>query len=73
MQGSFTVGGYRVRTESQRRFVAWIVSRNGVYYPEIFKRSDSLTTLRTHIQRRGWQQSSYIVVIDTTTGEEVRA
>lgn len=76
---SFTVAGQRVRTSSQRRFVAWRVSRSfdGVRYTDavasvrIEKRSDSLQTLRTLLQRQGFHASRYFVVIDTTTGEEV--
>ena len=79
MQGTFTVAGQRVRTSSTRRFVAWRVTRkfDGVRYTDevasrtIFGRSDSLATLRTRIRRYGFSASSYYVVIDTATGEQV--
>jgi hypothetical protein len=76
--GTFIVAGQRVRTSSQRRFVAFRVSRtfNGVSYggPEvitIFKRSDNLRTLRTAIQRYGFHAGCRYVVIDTSNGDEV--
>jgi hypothetical protein len=77
--GTFTVAGERVRTASQSRFVAWIVVRkfDGVRYTDeiasraIFGRSDTLGTLRTRIQRRGFHSSTFYVVIDTATGEQV--
>jgi hypothetical protein len=80
--GTFTVAGRRVRTSSTRRFVAfrvncaestdWGTTRGAVTGIEIFKRSDSVATIRTHVQRMGVHSSRYFVVIDTATGEEVR-
>lgn len=77
MQGTFTVAGHRVRSSSQRRFVAFRVVRHfdGVRYDgakavEIFARSDSRTSLRNRILRQGFHSSRYFVVIDTETGEE---
>ena len=75
--GVFTVAGTRVRTSSTRRYVAWIVRRPVNTFElgtpsDIFGRSDSLGALRTRINRRGIRPGSYIVVIDTATGEEVR-
>jgi hypothetical protein len=80
MKGTFTVAGQRVRTSSQRRYVAFRVNRrfDGVQYEPhtvasitIFKRSDSLPTLRQAIQRYGFSASCRYVVIDTETGAEV--
>ena len=70
MQGTFTVAGQRVRTSSQRRYVSWYVRRDGLYPPSIFRRSDSLDTLRTAIRRQGFGSGGYFVIIDTRTGEE---
>jgi hypothetical protein len=79
MQGTFTVAGKRVRTSSMRRFVAFQVVRefDGVRYTDairainVWKRSDSLATIRTAVQRQGFHSSTRYVVIDTSTGEEV--
>jgi hypothetical protein len=77
--GTFTVAGERVRTSSTRRFVAWKVRRkfDGVRYTDeiasrdIFARSDSVSTVRTRIQRYGFHSSEFFVVIDTATGDTV--
>jgi hypothetical protein len=71
MQGTFTVNGHRVRTTSQRRFVAWIVNRESGEPVEIFKRSDDRSTIKAHVQRRGIWPKSFVVIIDTTTGEPI--
>lgn len=76
--GTFTVAGARVRTASNRRYVAWLVSRvfDGVRYTEeiarrdIFGRSDNLGALEVRIRRQGFHSSRYFVVIDTATGEQ---
>lgn len=76
--GTFTVAGRRVRSASTRRYVAFRCDRtfDGIRYGDpvrvsIFKRSDSVATIRTQVQRQGFHSSRYFVVIDTTTGNEV--
>lgn len=79
MTKTLTVRGQRVRSASQRRFVAVRLVRrfDGVQYSGDFvaasieKRSDSIATLKTWIGRQGFHSSRMFVVIDTTTGEEV--
>lgn len=74
MQGTFTVAGQKVRTSSTRRFVAWRVWKNEdgtVASREIFKRSDRIATIRTHVQRQGFRTGRHFVIIDTSTGEDV--
>ena len=73
--GTFTVAGARVRTSSNRRFVAWIVRKDEYGNPvsrEIFGRSDSFGAISARISRRGWSRGQFYVVIDTSTGEEVK-
>lgn len=79
---TFTVAGQRVRSSSQRRYVAFRVERNfnggtmsyeGVKRVEIFKRSDSVRALDVLIGRQGFHSSRYFVIVDQTTGEEVHA
>jgi len=80
MTKTFTIRGQKLRTSSNRRYVAYRFNRrfDGVRYVadaiqsvEIFKRSDSVGTLRTHIQRQGFHSSRFFVIVDTVTGEEV--
>lgn len=73
--GTFTVAGHRVRTSSQRRFVAFYCRRSetpgewAAASVEIFKRSDSIETLRTQVRRQGVHSSRFFVIVDTVTGE----
>jgi hypothetical protein len=73
--GTFTVAGQRVRSASQRRFVAFIVHRtlDGILAEEvrIWKRSDDVAKLRRMTQNLGFGPSYRFVIVDTTTGEEV--
>jgi hypothetical protein len=77
--GTFTVRGHRIRSQSNRRFIVvqiyQAVSPSPPYgkveKAQIYKRSDSIQTCRAHIQRYGFWAGSYMVIVDTTTGEEV--
>ena len=79
--GTFTVRGHRVRSQSTRRFIVvqmyQAVSPHSPYEKvekaHIYKRSDSVATCRAHIQRYGFRAGSYMVIVDTSTGEEVSA
>jgi len=66
---TFTVAGHKVKTYTQRRYVAWEIHEG--YKPEIFKRSDSVETLRREIRRRGWYRGRRFIVMDTMTGDEI--
>ena len=73
------VRGLRVVTRTPRRYIAVIVRpedqvMNGARYvafAEVIKRTDSLKTARTALDRHGFAAGVHRVVIDTTTGEEV--
>lgn len=78
MNSTFTVRGHRVRSRSNRRFILVQVypavtpigeeKRTGV---DIFKRSDSVATLKREIQRQGFWAGRTWHIIDTLTGEEL--
>jgi hypothetical protein len=71
MQRTFRIDGRTFRTSSACRFVAWIVQRDSDRV-DIFKRSNSIESIRTQVRRRGIYPGSYMVVIDTVTGEQIR-
>lgn len=61
----------RVRTQSQRRFVAIACSATDSR-AHIIKRSDSIDTMRRTCWNYGWQAGGWHVrVFDTATGERV--
>ena len=71
--GTFTVAGHRVRTSSNRRYVCWTVDRESGKVTGIMGRSDSIEAIRTKIRRSPYGGRWYVVLIDTSTGEEVRS
>jgi hypothetical protein len=61
MQGTFTIEGYKVRCQSQRRFILVQVYGGRA---NIEKRSDSLGTLQAYRANHGG------TIVDTATGEQ---
>lgn len=79
---SFTIRGMKIRSRTPRRFLVVAVrpepvtTEGGTYlaFATIEKRTDSITTARTFVRwmcNRGRGIGVAVVVIDTTTGEEV--
>ena len=76
---TFTVRGFKLRTRSNRRYVAVAVrpapvtTESGTYvaFADVRKRSDNLDTLRRFQRSYGWETGAYVVIIDTVSGEEI--
>lgn len=64
---TLTTPAGKVRSQSQCRFV--LVRWRDGQPPRIFKRSDSLDTLRTARRRQGFESTVHFIIFDTTTGE----
>ena len=67
---TFTIRGRRVRTQSRRRFIVVVVNGDATH---VVKRTDSRATAvaaQTR-ERSRWHYTTPIVVLDTTTGEEI--
>ena len=73
MKGTFTVAGQRVRTDSMRRYVLFLVYRrcDGTEGIVIHKRTDSLRNARSFVRSYGFASTRRLVIVDTTTGETV--
>jgi hypothetical protein len=73
MTKTFTIRGHKIRTASMRRYIVVMVYKtyDGGERAEIYKRSDSVATCRTHINRYGFKAGTTMHVVDTTTGEEI--
>lgn len=71
---TLTVRGYKLRNASMRRYLVVAVSHRDGNETGVatVKRSDNLSTARTWQKRYGVWSSSFAVIIDTVTGEEVR-
>lgn len=82
---TFTVRGFKVRSQSRRRYVVCRVQPQDVFFTssfdgkpitvkacaEIIKRSDSLATAQRYSRNYGLRHGSFSVVVDTVTGEEI--
>lgn len=79
MTSTITVRGHKIRTRSNRRYVAVAVrpepvtTPDGIYvaFATILMRSDNLATAKTKARLYGFPPGAFAVVVDTTTGEEV--
>ncbi len=85
MKGTFTVRGHKIRTQSHFRYQLVSVRENavrtedGTYvaFAHIFGRTDSLTSARERAAKvrdrnRGTSPGVVVVIVDSTTGEEVQ-
>jgi hypothetical protein len=76
---TFTVRGHKVRTSTNRRYVAVAVrpepvtTEKGTFvaFARVEKRSDNLATLNRAARNNGYATGAFMVVVDTTTGLEV--
>lgn len=79
MTTNFTVRGHKIRTSTNRRYVAVAVrpepvtTDKGTFvaFADIRKRSDNLDTIRRECRKYGFATGAFMVAVDTTTGEEV--
>lgn len=82
MTSTITVRGRKIRSRSNRRYIAVAIRpedvpapgwESGVYaaFATIIRRSDSIGPVRKAASDYGFHHGAYAVVVDTTTGEEV--